>query len=924
MRMSAIALLLAACTAPLAYGQESFRVELGRDGETIADMRPVFITFESRPMPAISPAEVVRRYQRLFDTSEEPEVRVDALNRLANIQQVSGHLVHFEDTQEIRRYREAIGSYESIIQSGSFHGKLDELLYQMAKAHAYVGQSDQSIQRLRQLTGLYPKSPLVPEARFRIAEAAFSGGNYTDAELEYGRLVSGRGGDRLKLKAHYMQGWSQYKQGREAWLRAAASFVRVLDQQLPDPESIKRVSASDVELVDDTLRVLALMAAESGGERALTAWLGGFGEKHYDYLLVDRLADHYASSGRFADSVTVNQAYIAARPDHPAVAAFLSQIIDVWILAGKNDRVREAWADYVFAYETDYRYEALSATHQDLWRTLSRQLADYYYDQGERASGEWFARAAAYYEGLSKRTHEPGDILRLAGDARLQAGHYRVALENYRQAAYRTQGYGDAVDAAWAAISLHRNGLDSRIAFETRLQDLSSEADRFAERFPDDPRLSGLDADIANRWLEHQAYTEARRFAERVHAHTSASPDERYSAWLALGEVHTATGDHVLAENAWRNAAALISEHSLAGVDAAEAHEVRLQLARAVYLQGEAAQQSGDTHGAVGHFQRVGSVLPGSEIAIKGRYDAANSLLLAERWQAAINELNRFRADYPTHSLAAGISDKLVMAYTRSDQPVRAASELIGNSARTGSHWPRKLRAAELFHQGDAIDRRNSIYQQFLTEPHEPVSAAQHIQAQTMRQRLVESEVSPDHYREQMVKTELASQWHSPDTLTWSARAALALGRMSARKFEAIALQHPLAESLARKQAALERARQRFAEAVQLEPQSVQSEALFRRAELYRILAADLMASEVPEELNDLERAQYEMLLEEEAYLFEEKAIQLHAQNHELLAVGEYTEWVGKSLEVLAELFPGRYARDVRWMTWKEEPSDDA
>jgi len=917
-------LLLIAFSVPSAYCQESFRVELGRDGETIAELRPVFMTFESRPMPAISPAEVVRRYQRLFDTSEEPEVRVDALNRLANIQQVSGQLTQPDDTQELRRYREALGSYESIIQSGSFHGKLDELLYQMAKAHAYVGQGDQSIQRLRQLAGLYPKSPLVPEARFRIAEAAFSAGNYTDAELEYGRLISGSGGDRLKLKAHYMQGWSRYKQGKDAWPRAAASFIRVLDQQLPDSESMERVSASDVELVDDTLRVIALMAAESGGERALTAWLGGFGEKHYDYLLVDRLADHYASSGRFGDSVSVNQAYIAARPDHPAAAAFLAQIIDVWILAGNNDRVREAWADYVVAYESDDRYEALSATHQELWRTLSRQLADYYYDQGERASGDWFSRAAAYYEGLSKRAHEPGDILRLAGDARLQAGHYRVALENYRQAAYRTEGYGDAVDAGWAAISLHRNGLDSRTTFETRLQDLSSEVDRFAERFPGDPRLSGLDADIANRWLEHRAYTEARRFAERVHAHNSARPDERYSAWLALGEVHTATGDHVLAEHAWRNAAALISEHSLAGVDVAQAHEVRLQLARAVYRQGEAAQQSGDTHVAVGHFQRVGSVLPGSEIAIKGRYDAANSLLLAERWQAAIGELNRFRADYPEHSLTAGISDKLVLAYTRSDQPVRAASELIGNSARTGAHWPRKLRAAELFHQGDAIDRRNSIYQQFLNEPHEPVSAAEHIQAQTMRQRLVKSGVSPDHFREQLVSTELSSQWHSPDTLKWSASAAMALGRMSVRKFEAIALQYPLAESLARKQATLEKATQRFAEAIRLDAQTVQSEALFRRAELYRMLAADLMASEVPDELNDLERAQYQMLLEEEAYPFEEKAIRLHARNHELLAEGEYTEWVGRSLEVLAELFPGRYDRDVRWMTWNEESSDDA
>ncbi len=73
-----------------AMAQESFRVELGRDGETIGDMRPVFLTFESRPMPAISPSEVARRYHRLFRTSDEPEVRIDALNRLSNIRDRSG------------------------------------------------------------------------------------------------------------------------------------------------------------------------------------------------------------------------------------------------------------------------------------------------------------------------------------------------------------------------------------------------------------------------------------------------------------------------------------------------------------------------------------------------------------------------------------------------------------------------------------------------------------------------------------------------------------------------------------------------------------------------------------------------------------------------------------------------------------------
>ncbi|MCG8520766.1 MAG: hypothetical protein MI744_00995, partial [Pseudomonadales bacterium] len=58
------ALLVMAMTlahAPV-FAQESFRVELGRDGETLGDMRPVFLEFGRRPLPAISSLEVARRY----------------------------------------------------------------------------------------------------------------------------------------------------------------------------------------------------------------------------------------------------------------------------------------------------------------------------------------------------------------------------------------------------------------------------------------------------------------------------------------------------------------------------------------------------------------------------------------------------------------------------------------------------------------------------------------------------------------------------------------------------------------------------------------------------------------------------------------------------------------------------------------------
>jgi hypothetical protein len=52
---------------------------------------------------------------------------------------------------------------------------------------------------------------------------------------------------------------------------------------------------------------------------------------------------------------------------------------------------------------------------------------------------------------------------------------------------------------------------------------------------------------------------------------------------------------------------------------------------------------------------------------------------------------------------------------------------------------------------------------------------------------------------------------------------------------------------------------------------------------------------------------QYELEIEEQAYPFEDKAIEMHKKNLELMTVGIYNEWIDKSLQKLAKFVPARY-----------------
>lgn len=916
-----------------ALAQESFRVELGRDGETIADMRPVFLKFEARPMPAISPSEVARRYQRLFDTSDEPEVRIDALNRLSNIRDRTGQDLGLSAAQEERVYNEILASYETILERGTFSGRLDELLYQMAKAYALTGQSGHAIDRLKQLVGLYPQSPLVPEARFRIAESAFAEGNYAEAEAGYRALIGSDATDALKIKAQYMLGWSQFKQGSTAWERAVPTFLAVLDAFLPDTVSVEQPESSTIDTVDDTLRVLAKMAARADGPDRLEAWLAKGAPRPWTHLLYDRLADFYAQLGDYEASVATNDSFVRLYPDHRAAAAFMAQNVRVWHRAGRPARVRGARAEYVAMYEDDIRYRQLSEVRQQQWYSFSRWLADYYYSKGtgelERDQAALarsaFSQAAGYYEALASKSESPGEFLRLAGDARLQAGHYSEAVANYRSAAYGPADYAHAGDAGWAALVLMRGGMEKTHASESFQPDLtllSAEADRFAAAFANDARFPGLAAYLAKKWHSHGIGENALKYARDSITHPEASSEQRYAAWLIVAKTRQQQAEYAMAERAWKQVLD-IAEEGNSGVVREDIAKAKRQLATVVYRQGESAAHDGDISAAVRHFKRVEAILPASEIAIKGRFDAANTLLSSGRWDLAVSELVAFRQDFSGHALTADISEKLVHAYVESNKPLQAANELLRAADGATDPWPLKLRAAALLHEAGDVAGRNRLYLSYFDTAPVATSPERHILLQTFRHRLIGSLDNASAWRESLVKTELESQWHSEQTLAWAARSALILGARDAAAFAAIALSQPLADALDRKQRALESARQRFLQAEQLGGESVRSESLFRRAELYRGLARDLVTSSVPVDLNELEAMQYQMLLEEEAFPFEEKALALHAENHQRIAVQGYDAWIGRSLGVLSELNPGRYDRAVRWMSWNKGLRDD-
>lgn len=312
---------------------------------------------------------------------------------------------------------------------------------------------------------------------------------------------------------------------------------------------------------------------------------------------------------------------------------------------------------------------------------------------------------------------------------------------------------------------------------------------------------------------------------------------------------------------------------------------------------------------------RVGRAVPASPIRATAEYDAAAALIGIGEWQRAAAVLEAFRRDHPGSEYADDVTAKLAVAYMESGRSLDAAREfrrIAEAPGATGQVGREALwKAAELYRTGNRPGEEAAVLEAIVARYPHPI-------ADTMeaRVRLLELAEARGDARarlallEAMVRVDAdAGAERSDRTRYLAAKAVLALAEPVHRRFLAARITQPLAESLEVKKERMEAVLAAYGRAADYGIAEVTTAATYRLGEVYRQFARDLMESERPGDLDAAALAQYELLLEEQAFPFEEKAIELYEANAARAADGVYDEWVQKSFAELAKLVPARYAK---------------
>ena len=852
--------------------------------------------------------------------------RLDALTRLAEIEYGSSNklLNDSEASQDVdpleeKLYQQRLNKTIDLLSTSiRDYPKAKEngiLLYQLAKAQSQNNQHRESIQSLVQLAENFPKSPFFIEAQFRIAEDAFSRQDYSAAEYAYSEVIRSPGNIVFYEKALFKRGWSRFKQ--QYYSDANDDFVEAIQNHRFDAED--KMNAAEKEQFSEYFRSLALSFSYLNDPQQLASYFRRLPDFRYTYHTYEVISDLFQKQERYSDAVNTHRQFIKDFPDSESIPYSYLKIIEIWKNSGFNQKIYQAIEDFYVAYNPSSKYWINQNENSSVNRHIRRALREYvilmtsYYHnrfQTSQAKAEvenaqkWYQRYLKHYEAYAQQDN----IYFLYAELLSQLKQQEKAFGYYERAAYDDDLILNK-EAAYATV-LNSDQLYRSTKQESYLEKHLDYAQKFARQFTDDKRTYNVTLHATEIAYQHKYYKQCIELADL------AFPKSTGQSSTLLSNLKAASYFNLKEFKTAEDIYSAILKSSSAG--SKQSTELKDKLALSIYRQAEASKKDEDVNRAIHHYARISLIVPSTDTAATGLYDAIALNITHKQWPASVELIERFQKLYPRHARSADVSRKLSLAYLESNQGIKAAREFekiaqvdSNREVKAAALW----QAAELYQEKNKSSEAIKAYKNYTQQPQVP-----HTQLLEASQRIAQLYASQGDYKSSNiwlykilksdgkalnnVKTDQSRQITSESYLT--------LARFEKNRFENIRLIKPLKKNLNNKKQAMQSSVQLFAKASLNKIYPIATESTFSIGKIYRDFSKALLTSERPDNLSAEELDQYEILLEDQAFPFEDKAIEFFEINLARIKSGLYNDWIQKSHQQLIELFPVRYNRKPR------------
>ena len=885
-------------------------------------------------------------YRDFLQTAPASNMYGDAMRRLADIELQTGQDHAASNNKKKinnsqKKIKGAIRLYETFLATYPNKRNNDLVLYQLAKAYELDLQPEKTLFTLNTIARKYPKTVNIEEIQFRRGEMHFILRNYKQAEIAYVSILNNHPDSSYFEKSLYKYGWTHFKQAN--YQTATQSFISFLARKQQQGQLLKDgpsqdISRSDKELLTDILRVTSLSFSYQQGHKSIKEYFTRNGQQPFEPMLYNNLAELYLDKDRIRDAAETYLAFSKEYTVSSLAPKFHSKAIAAYKKGGFTSFVLPAKISFVKQYGVNTPYwkaqdvVAKSAISPLIKRHIE-ELATHYHAKArqqkklknKKASfAKNITEASTWYKLYISSYPKDSDTVKinfLLAESHQDAGQYNNAIYQFEKTAYQYPLNKKSHEAAYAALLLYpfiEKKLKGKEQVAWKQKKIAS-ALQYTNIFPNDKNTPSILANTADELFKAGDYSQAISAASILITDTKINKKLYISALLVTGHAEFEMRNYHRAEEAY---IALIKKlprkHK-------ERKNIKERIAASIYKQGELAKSSNKLAIAAEFFLRVGREVPLSKLRATAEYDAASIYINLEDWRKAKKVLESFRKTYPKkHKLQFGVTEKLALVYTNTGNAIKAANEMI-HLSNNAKHYTRDQRrellwdAAKIYNDNKRKKTANRILTAYIKNYPKPLE--QSIEARQLLADFTKKTNPKKHYywlREIIKADNRGGKHRTSRTQFLAATAYMKLTLPLFKSYKKARLTIPLKRSLKKKKNLMQKVVKSYDNAMKYRVSEITTAATYYIAEIYNDFADALLKSQRPKKLSKDELEQYGYLLEEQAFPFEEKAIDIHTANAERVKDKIYDEWVKSSIAELSKLSPVRFARTEKAVAYVE------
>lgn len=923
--------------------------QVRNDSATLKSLEKKTIVVEKDTAIDDSRVKAKETYRSVLESTNEQAVQREAMRKLADLSAEEAELVVSEKQDAAGKEspqinppesalaagldnQEAIRLYEGLLKDPSDSVKDEGTLYQLAKAYEQNGDYEKTLGALTNFAEHYPKASYIDEIYFRKGEILFTLKDYQEAEKAYQKILAWKRSQFYEISL-YKYGWSLYKQDK--YTEALDAFFLILDKKISPSNLLAddfSASRSEQGFIKDTLHVVSLCFYHMNGAESIRRYFSQKGARPYEFLAYKQLGDLNLGKERLSNAIDSYRAFVKLNPGYPQAVLLQQKIIDAYkkpefsasrlqekeefmkIYRQYEERLTgstpKSYAEHIIFKDQKARDKIISYLKENV-----EDLARYYHANAQQTKQKnAYKKAISWYvefiRNFKNDAHIPA-VMFLLAEALYENGQYAEAVTRYEEVAYNYPADKNGAEAGYAALLAYQQHEKNLAGYEKNVwrRNAIMSALRFSVAYPNDTRVPMLLMTATEELFSLKQYDKVEYSAQLILKMGPMIEEElRHRASIMIAHSDFEREKYDRAEMGYREILGFLAP------DAKERSDITEHLAASIYKQGEKLRVVGKMQEAIAHFLRVAQLAPASSIRATADYEAALGYTTLLDWRNAARLFSDFQKTHPDHPLVPDISRQLAKIYLELDQPLQAAVELekvmLGNkdlSIRQEAAW----QAAEIYEKVNDISAASRLYERYIQLFPSPLEQA--IEVRLKLSEIHRRNNDPgmhNHWLKEAIKSDQQGGGERTSRTRYlAAKATLKMAEPAYLAFSEARLIEPLQKNLLIKKERMESALQAYMVAAEYGVAEIATAASYQMGKIYGEFGRALMDSQRPEGLSQDEIDQYNLLLEEQAFPFEEKAIQIHESNAQRAARGIYDDSVKLSFVELGKLLPVRYGK---------------